>query len=113
MTDCLETDEVTRLVALGRELKFGEGRLTNPAQIEKDNLQVANSDQKYSESVQIVAAAFTRSREFRDFAFPKRIAPPLLCRYETGMKYGAHADVPHIQVGGVTLQSDLSATVFI
>ncbi len=109
----LTPEEVTRLVALSRELKFVEGRLTNPAHIEKDNLQVANSDPKYSESVQIVAAAFTRSREFRDFAFPKRIAPPLLCRYETGMKYGAHADVPHIQVGGVTLQSDLSATVFI
>jgi PKHD-type hydroxylase len=109
----LTPQEVARLTTLSKELKFVEGRLTNPAHTAKDNLQADMGDPKYAESVQIVAGAFTRSREFRDFAFPKRIAPPLLCRYEAGMKYGAHADAPHIQVAGVTLHSDLSATVFI
>ena len=39
-----------------------------------------------------------RSREFVDFAMPKRIAPPLLSRYEPGMKYGGHADAAIIQL---------------
>src|SRR5262245_33890432 len=48
-----------------------------------------------------------------DFAMPKRVAPPLLCRYEPGMKYGAHADSAMIQVANGRLRSDLSATVFV
>jgi PKHD-type hydroxylase len=63
--------------------------------------------------VQIVQGAFGRSREFVDFAMPKRIAPPLLSRYEPGMKYGAHADAAIIQMPNGRLRSDLSCTVWI
>jgi PKHD-type hydroxylase len=48
-----------------------------------------------------------------DFAMPKHVAPPLLCRYEPGMKYGGHADSALIQVGGTRIRSDLSCTVFV
>ena len=48
-----------------------------------------------------------------DFAMPKRVAPPLMCRYEAGMKYGAHADAALIPLGSSRLRSDLSCTVFI
>lgn len=109
----LNPAEVARLVALSKELKFVEGRLSNPANTTKDNLQADHGDPKYQESTQIVASAFARSREFRDFAFPKRIAPPLLSRYEPGMKYGAHADAAMMQVAGGMLRSDLSCTVFL
>ena len=111
--DLLNPQEVQRLTALSRELKFVEGRLSNPANTSKDNLQADHADPKYLESTQIVSAAFARSREFRDFAFPKRIAPPLLSRYEPGMKYGAHADAALIASAAGTLRSDLSCTVFI
>jgi len=90
--DLLTTPEISRLTALSRELRFVNGRVSNPANLTKDNLQADPSDPKYSESVQIVSAAFSRSREFMDFALPKHVAPPLLCRYTPGMKYGAHAD---------------------
>jgi PKHD-type hydroxylase len=105
--------ECERLVALAGELKFVDGRVSNPANVSKQNLQADPADPKYSESVQIVATAFARSREFGSFALPKRIAPPLLCRYEPGMKYGAHADAAIIQLQNVKLRSDLSCTVFI
>ncbi len=109
----LNPQEVARLTALSRELKFVEGKVSNPANVTKDNLQADHADPRYNESTQIVSAAFARSREFRDFAFPKRIAPPLLCRYEPGMKYGAHADSALIPLGNTSLRSDLSCTVFI
>jgi PKHD-type hydroxylase len=113
LKDFLTPAEVARLNALSRELKFVDGRVSNPANTSKDNLQVDTTDPRTAESTKIVADAFARSEPFRDFAFPRRIAPPLLCRYEPGMKYGAHADAAHLQVEGQVLQSDLSATVFI
>ena len=109
----LTSQECERLVALAGELKFVDGRVSNPANTSKQNLQADPTDPKYAESVQIVAGAMTRSREFGSFALPKRVAPPLLCRYEPGMKYGAHADSAIIQLANVKLRSDLSCTVFI
>jgi PKHD-type hydroxylase len=60
-----------------------------------------------------VAAAFARSEPFRDFAFPRHVAPPLLARYEVGMTYGAHADTAHMRFGNEMHRSDLSATVWL
>jgi PKHD-type hydroxylase len=100
-------------LTLSRELRFVEGRVSNPANLTKDNLQADHTDPKYAESVQIVNAALARSREFVDFALPKHVAPPMLCRYEPGMKYGGHADAAMIQVGATRIRSDLSCTVFI
>jgi PKHD-type hydroxylase len=109
----LTPPEVERMVALSREVRFVDGRITNPANLTKNNLQADYADPKYNETVQIVNGAFARSREFIDFAMPKRVAPPLLCRYEPGMKYGAHADAAIIQSPKSQLRSDLSCTVFI
>ena len=109
----LTAPEVARLEQLSRELRFVDGRVSNPANQTKQNLQADATDAKYAESVQVVQAALLRSREFLDFAMPKRLAPPLLCRYEPGMKYGAHADSAIIQVTGGRLRSDLSCTVFV
>jgi PKHD-type hydroxylase len=109
----LSEDECARLVALAGELKFVEGRVSNPANTSKQNLQADTADPKYAESVQIVGNAMARSREFASFAIPKRVAPPLLCRYEPGMKYGSHADAAIIQLPNVKVRSDLSCTVFI
>lgn len=109
----LTPGDLTRLTALTRELHFVDGRVTNPANTTKQNLQADHADPKFTESVQIVQVALTRSREFMDFAMPRRIAPPLLSRYEPGMKYGAHADSALIQVANGRIRSDLSCTVFI
>jgi len=105
--------EAARLAALSREIRFVDGRASNPANTTKDNLQADYADPKYAESVQIVSAALARSREFVDFAMPRHVAPPLLCRYEPGMRYGGHADSALIQVGNSYIRSDLSCTVFI
>jgi PKHD-type hydroxylase len=113
----LSPAEVARLVQLASELTFIEGRLSNPNNVTKVNLQADRRDPRYAESAQIVLDAFQRSRPFRDFAFPKLIAPPLLSRYEPGMKYGAHADVAYMNVTNGTnsfqLRSDLSCTIFL
>jgi PKHD-type hydroxylase len=109
----LSAEEVARMVALSHDLKFVDGRVSNPANTSKQNLQADTADPKYAESVEIVRGALARSREFAAFAIPRRIAPPLLCRYEPGMKYGSHADAAILQLANVKVRSDLSCTVFI
>jgi PKHD-type hydroxylase len=109
----LTPQEITRLTALSRELRFVEGRASNPANETKNNLQADTTDPKNAEASQLVSGAFARSREFMDFALPKRIAPPLMSRYSPGMKYGAHADAALIPLANTRLRSDVSCTVFI
>ncbi len=70
--------DIARLTGLAAELKFVDGRVSNPANLTKDNLQADPRDAKYAESVQLLHAALLRSREFADYAMPRRIAPPLL-----------------------------------
>jgi PKHD-type hydroxylase len=115
--DFLTQAEVARLTALGREMPFIDGRLSNPHNITKMNQQGDVTDARHAEASRIVSEAFARSRPFQDFAMPKIVAPPLLARYEPGMKYGAHSDVAFMQVlrdGALTpLRSDISATVFL
>lgn len=109
----LQPADVARLTALSAQLRFVDGRVTNPANTTKQNLQADYADPKYAESVQVLQAAIGRSEEFMNFAMPKRIAPPLLSRYEPGMKYGAHADAAVMNIPGARLRSDLSCTIFI
>jgi len=50
----LSAEECARLVALAGELKFVDGRVSNPANTSKQNLQADPTDPKYAESVTIV-----------------------------------------------------------
>jgi PKHD-type hydroxylase len=57
--------------------------------------------------------ALYRSEEFRNYAFPKRVAPPLLARYQPGMKYGRHSDSAFLPMQPEPLRSDVSMTIFL
>jgi PKHD-type hydroxylase len=109
----LSAQDIARLNAIAKDLRFVDGRVTNPANTTKQNLQADYADPKYVESVQVLNAAIGRSEELMNFAMPKRIAPPLLSRYEPGMKYGAHADTAIMQIPNARIRSDLSCTIFI
>jgi len=111
--DFLKPEEVARLRELSQRVQFVDGRITNPHNKAKNNLQAIETDPLYAESSSIVGAAFARSMPFRDFALPRNVAPPLLARYEVGMTYGVHADVSHMRFGNEVHRSDLSATVWL
>jgi PKHD-type hydroxylase len=99
-----------RKIAAGAQ--FVHGRITNPHMKAKENEQL-HEPQAYQKSSQLLLQAFGRSEEFRNFAFPVLIAPPMITRYQPGMHYGAHADSAFIQLQGGSLRSDLSCTVFL
>ena len=62
---------------------FVDGRITNPHNTAKQNEQL-HEPQAYQKSSQLLLQAFTRSDEFRDFAFPVMIAPPTLTSADPG-----------------------------
>jgi PKHD-type hydroxylase len=113
INDFLKADEVARLRDIATRVTFVDGRVSNPHNQAKKNLQASESDPLQAESARIVGEAFARSGPFRDFAFPAHVAPPLMARYEVGMTYGAHADTSHMRFGNAVHRSDLSATVWL
>ena len=108
----LNPNEVQELRRIAASTQFVDGRITNPHNTSKQNEQL-HDPAAYQKSAQMLLQAFGRSEEFRDFAFPVTIAPPLLTRYQPNMKYGAHADAAFLQMPGGAIRSDLSCTVFL
>ncbi|HEY3950442.1 Fe2+-dependent dioxygenase [Phenylobacterium sp.] len=111
--DLLTAAEVAELRDLARRIKFIDGRGSNPNSTVKNNLQADRSDPAEARSSEIIGRALARDERFIGFAFPKRMAPPMLTRYEPGMNYGAHADTAFMPLGPRPLRSDLSLTVFL
>jgi PKHD-type hydroxylase len=109
----LAENEIQQLRQLSARVNFIDGRASNTGNATKQNLQVDPRDAAYAESVNIVAEALRRSREFADFALPRRFAPPMLSRYEPGMRYGPHADAAYLPLPAGSLRSDVSCTMFL
>lgn len=111
--ELLKPQEISRLREIAGQAKFLDGRMSNPGNTAKDNLQVDLNHPGYRESSQIMSNALQRTQEVADFCLPKILAPPLLCRYDPKMKYGAHADTAYITTPGGRMRTDVSCTIFI
>lgn len=113
VADILTAPEIHHLRTLAGAARFADGRLSSPHSTVKNNQQIDHADPAYAESSRMLTAALQRSEPFRDFAFPRIIAPPMMSKYVAGMNYGVHADAAFIPAGPRPLRSDLSCTVFI
>jgi len=108
----LTDPEVAECKQIAASTQFVDGRITNPHNKAKQNEQLHDAN-AYQKSSQLLQQAYARSEEFHEFAFPVRIAPPMMTRYKPGMKYGAHADSAFIKLPQGAIRSDLSSTVFL
>lgn len=111
--DVLSPEEIARVKQIAAAATFIDGRISNPHNQTKNNLQVDHNDPAFRDSSQILAQALWRSETFRNFTFPRRIGPPLLCRYQPGMHYGRHPDAAFLPMRPEPLRSDVSATIFL
>ena len=111
--DVLTPSEVAQIRQIAKSVRFLDGRASNPHNLAKDNLQMDITQPEALRASNIAGAAIARNEELKNFVFPKRIASPLLARYEPGMKYGTHADAPFIPLPTAPLRSDVSGTVSI
>ena len=110
--EILGRQDVEELRRIAASAPFVDGRISNPHNTAKQNLQL-HDPAAYQRSAEIVLRALMASEEFRNFTFPASIAPPLLTRYQPGMRYGAHADAAYIQLPNGVIRSDISCTVFL
>ena len=108
----LSPDAIAELREIASASEFVDGRITNPHSTVKNNLQL-HDPAAHERSAEILRVALLASEEFRNFAFPKAIAPPTLTRYEPGMHYGAHADTALMFLPKGVIRADLSCTIFL
>jgi PKHD-type hydroxylase len=110
--DILTPQEVAECRQIAARATFVDGKVSNPHNKAKQNEQL-HEPTAYENSAKLILQAMLRSEEFREFAFPAQIAPPMLTRYKPGMSYGAHADAAFLQLPHGTVRSDLSCTIFL
>lgn len=111
--DVLTSAELAQLRAIAARTVFVDGKMGSDfASPVKNNLRVGDHE-AHRQSAQMVGDALFRSEDFRTFAFPKAMMPPILTRYDTGMHYGIHVDSAFMSTGQRMLRSDLSCTIFI
>ena len=105
--------EVQEVVELSKKLKFVDGRASsNPGSRVKKNLQGDIQDPTYMECGKIIQRALFRNEKIKDYAFPKHVAMPMVCKYEPGMEYGYHVDAT-ILATKPPIRADVSGTVFL
>jgi len=113
IANVLTADEIRRLHEIARSATFIDGRISNPHNPTKQNLQVDVRNAAFQDSSRIVGEALHRNEELHRFSFPVRIAAPLLSKYAPGMSYGRHPDSAFLPTQPTPLRSDVSCTVFL
>ncbi len=110
--EILSAAQVTELRSIAASANFVDGRISNPHSTVKQNLQL-HDEAAYNRSSQILTQALYAHEDFQNFAFPIAMLPPMMARYTSEMRYGAHADAAFLQLGPQALRSDLSCTIFL
>ena len=110
--ELLSAGQIEELRQIAATAKFVDGRISNPHSKVKQNLQL-HDEAAYRKSSQLLSQAMLAHEDFRNFAFPVAMLPPLMTRYTPDMHYGAHADAAFLQLGNMSVRSDLSCTIFL
>ena len=103
--------QLQEMNSLLEKAAFTDGALTAgvAARRVKNKLQAKRTQPVIDQAREIFAKAVMQNTEFRDFALPLQVLPPLFSRYETGMCYGDHTD--NAMMGGT--RTDLAMTLFL
>ncbi len=108
----LDQNQVNEVKKIAAGAQFVDGKISNPHSKVKNNLQLHDLE-AYDKTSKILHDALMSNPEFTDFAFPEKIAPPLVTRYKPGMHYGLHADSAIIPLPDGPIRSDISCTIFL
>ena len=110
----LKPADVQTLLGIVEKGDMVDGRSTAGGLLHqaKKNQQLNPTTEQRKQIVSIVTKAIESNDEFKNFALPKRILPPMISRYEPGMEYGSHIDNP-IMGGTDHIRTDLSMTIFL
>ncbi len=94
---------------------FVDGKLSagiNAQQV-KNNTEVAQDSEIGQNLAKILIGNLYNNPQFRDAAFPYRIATPIFAKYEQGKSYGLHIDDPIMGGDAQKFRCDIAMTVFL
>src|ERR1700722_12139922 len=111
--DLLSAAEVQAIGQLARQVKYIDGKRSNPHNLAKQNVIADVGDPSSQKASQMALAALQRCQQALNFVFPRRVPAPTLSRYAAGMKYGAHTDAAFLPLAPEPMRSDVSCTIFI
>jgi PKHD-type hydroxylase len=117
-----ETLAKTRQIIQASE--FTDGRISGGTATNKKNLELAPETEKYVDVLKIIEQAVRSNVEFNLTAFPRAMTRPIISRYNVGMFYKEHVDLPVMgfmtagrglasAIGSNYVRSDLSMTLFL
>lgn len=112
LPNVLSAAELQAVRELLPQVRFSDGRITNPDSTIKQNLQAPQDDPANQRIALIARDALMRYGELRVFAQPRTMARTTVVRYEPGMNYGWHVDEA-LFPSTPPIRSDLSCTVFL
>jgi PKHD-type hydroxylase len=105
--------EVRALRGLLASAPFGSGVATAAPEAAsiKNNLQLPVTHPIAVEAATKIVAACGAHEAFQAAVLPAASTSPRFCRYDAGMGYGAHHDVPVMGAGANRMRSDIAVTV--
>jgi len=120
-------DKLAKVLGLVQQAQFVDGRISGGTERDKKNLELAPESDRYVDVLNIVEVAVREHMEFNLTAFPRYMTRPIISRYESGMFYKQHVDLPVMgfmsggkpanrglsPVGTGYVRSDLSMTLFL
>lgn len=112
LPNVLTAAELHAVTELLPQVRFADGRATNPASGVKHNLQAPQEDPANARIAQIARDALFRHADLRIYARPRTMARATVVRYEPGMDYGWHVDEA-LFPSTPPSRSDLSCTLFL
>ena len=112
LPNVLSAGDLQAIRELLPQVRFGDGRITNPHSTIKQNLQASQDDPANARVALIAREALMRYPDLRTFAQPRTMARATVVRYEPGMTYGWHVDEA-LFPSTPPIRSDLSCTVFL
>ncbi|MEO0532696.1 MAG: Fe2+-dependent dioxygenase [Cyanobacteria bacterium P01_A01_bin.123] len=113
--DVLTPDELALIAEKLKTAEFADGKLTAGwhARLVKQNTQLPKESPALKALRSLIDIALHRNRLFQMAAYPKRIHPLLVSRYEAGMAYGTHTDDALMNRQTQVMRSDISFTLFL
>ena len=113
--DVLNKNQLQRVHDILNQSQFIDGKLTagKHAQRVKNNDELSQTDRALNELNNIVMGSLVNHPEYKNAAFPHRIATAFFARYGKGQSYGDHIDDPVMGPAGGSYRTDVSITVFL
>jgi PKHD-type hydroxylase len=105
--------DAVRQALVGAPWQDGKGSAHGKAREAKHNLVVPLEHATSASAGRLVLERFSQHDGFRAAALPKVIMPLKFCRYDTGMGYGDHLDLPLMGTASGGIRTDISVTIFL